>query len=84
MKDWRPEGWITPSGQWDWVDWQPSQIYEAGADAMLEVLKRRGRYVDSRHLAVISDGEEFPIVRTSEVLTEARGWLVFIKGVLEE
>ncbi len=40
MKTWRPKGWVNPYLQKDENgDWIDSRCFEAGADAMLEILR---------------------------------------------
>jgi len=68
MSDWRPEGWKNPyMGK---VGGDLGNVYQAGADAMLEAIKQTGEHysqVDAPY-------------KTIAVLNHIKqsGWLVFI------
>ena len=53
---WRPEGW---GGGPD--------IYEAGADAMLEALKKKGAWMTPEQMKLLAPDRKYPF-----------GWIVFI------
>jgi len=63
---WRPANWSPPDRQ-DLPDWSVEQIYEAGANDMLEALKNLGKHTDGKAPTL-----------SINVLPRQTGWLVFI------
>ena len=93
MKKYRPEGWLHGGGYQDeingsLIDNYMTDDYEAGADAMLELLKERGlRLGNSEQLIYalkvgqddIEDFRYFPHINGfSKMKIEGAGTLVFI------
>ena len=98
MSKWRPDGWKNPNGielvrghfsdGREYVhDPEPEHdAYEAGADAMLEALKKTGLYGDEEPYWDFGpnfwgnpdDGRSVNIGNLDNYLDIEKGWLVFI------
>jgi hypothetical protein len=70
--NWRPEGWKEISFQkgMEASRWNPlhlGQVFELGADAMLEALKSKGAWMSPEQMKLLAPDRKYPY-----------GWLVFI------
>lgn len=81
MKNWRPkEGWLNPyslDNSYDTLDEFTDaglhDIYEAGADAMLEALKAQGKFI-------LADKVQLNDQSGNEIMfIDGEGWVVFIE-----
>lgn len=65
---WRPKEWSKGEGQL-------ADVFEAGADAMLEALKEKGAWMTPEQMKLLAPDRKYPY-----------GWLVFIPedGVLKD
>lgn len=59
---WRPEGWENPH-----TDAGRFGSFEAGADAMLEALKKKGAWMTPEHMKIPAPDRKYPY-----------GWICFI------
>jgi len=83
--NWRPEGWRNPYKHSDSVQaWDIPEAYyfaseeewityEAGADAMLDILKVIGIKVEARSYLLADESD-----RRDIIVPKSKGWLVFI------
>lgn len=62
MKGWRPEGWKNPHQGLPTVE-----IFEAGADALLEALKEKGAWMTPEQMKLLAPDRKYPY-----------GYIVFI------
>jgi hypothetical protein len=83
---WRPEGWKTPNivalkevkaglvtaDQVRYLTEQECKAYEAGADALLEALKKDGQFVNNDGL------KPYGMVLARSLKRGEKGWLAFI------
>lgn len=80
MNTWRPEGWKNPyfrsgdfgDGQISWNEQPEFSTFEAGADAMLEALKKEATYLKNDGTA------PYGYVLGKILKLAEKGWLVFI------
>lgn len=67
MKNWRPDNWH----EYNRTIWNaynlPDEVFEAGANAMLEALKKKGTLMTPEQMKLIAPDREYPF-----------GYLVFI------
>jgi len=62
MKGWRPEGWKNPH-----QGLPTDEIFEAGADALLKALKKKGAWMTPEQMKLLAPDRKYPY-----------GYLVFI------
>jgi len=87
---WRPEGWeyskaiigdwdnVTSAKKWDIphsFGWRDG--YEAGADAILEALKKEGKYIDATEYSYGVVLNEVPPIQ--KLTRDFKGWVIIIK-----
>ena len=67
MNGWRPEGWENPHSNLGPGFDLAHTAFEAGADAMLEALKKKGAWMTPEQLTLLAPDRQYPY-----------GYLVFI------
>lgn len=82
MKSWRPEGWENPYSEYPDLSCQKQTkewlLYESGANAMLEALKKEGTYHQGAKPITFTFGSQIMFMPIPA------GWGIFIPDEEEE